>query len=60
MPECNLCGSDISKQSYFLGIKTEKVFELEFVLVCPECHHFYTYGTKEQLENYKKRRNIIL
>ena len=52
MPECNLCGSDVSKQSYFLRV------DIELLEVCPECHHFYTYGTKEQLENYKKRRNV--
>lgn len=58
--ECYLCGSDISKASYFLGLKTEKVFLLNFVKVCPECHHFFVYGSEDQLENYKKRRNIIL
>ena len=54
--ECHFCEADISKQSYWLSIN--KGMARSIVEVCPECHHFYTYGTKEQLENYKKRMGI--
>ena len=52
--ECALCESDISSTSYFLRV------DKDLLEVCPECHHFFTYGTEEQLENYKRRMNIKL
>ena len=58
MTICNLCDSDCSKQSYF--IRDGEGMDAQLIEVCPECHHFYKYGTEEQLENYKKRRNIKL
>ena len=52
MTICNLCETDISNRSYFLRIDST------LVEVCPECHHYYVYGTEEQKEQYKRRMNI--
>lgn len=58
MTICNLCDSDCSKASYFLRIGEELVGNL--VEVCPECHHHYRYAPKDILEQYKKRKGIII
>ena len=46
-----LCKVEMT-QSYFLRI------DKDLVEVCPECHHYYCYGTEEQKQKYKERRNI--
>ena len=52
MPDnCHLCKVEMT-QSYFLRI------DKDLVEVCPECHHYFTYGTEEQKQKYKERRNI--
>ena len=57
--KCYLCGVDISKQSYFLSVNKKRLSEYNVLVeVCPECHHFYVYGTEEQKQKYKERRNI--
>ena len=56
MTLCNKCDDKITDKSYFLSVN--KGMAQTIMEVCPECHHFFVYGTPEQLENYKKRRNI--
>ena len=51
---CNKCGVELTK-SYF--IRVDEGFGI-LVEVCPECHHYYCYGTEEQKQKYKERRNI--
>ena len=63
--ECALCETQMTK-SYFLRRQVEHPdfpnipICGDMVEVCPECHHIFTYGDKDAIENYKKRRNIIL
>ena len=56
MTLCNWCEVKIDKQSYFISIN--EGMKRTVIEVCPECHHYKTYGTEEQLENYKRRMNI--
>ena len=58
MTICNLCEDKITNQSYFLKINIG--MDGQLVEVCPECHHYFVYGTEEQKQKYKERRNIKL
>lgn len=53
--KCYLCKDECEK-SYFMGIY--EGMNRVVVEVCPDCHHHFTYGTDEQKELYKKRRDI--
>ena len=54
--ECQQCGVDTTDYSYF--IRVGEGMDSKLVEVCPECHHYYCYGTEGQKQNYKERRNI--
>lgn len=59
--KCYLCGVETDKSYNLRLVVTVRKFGSIGILreVCPECHHTFVYGTAEQKENYKKRRNII-
>ena len=56
--ECYLCGDDTNK-SYFLRATEVKKDGYGFIIeVCPECHHYYKYGTEEQIKDYILKKRI--
>jgi len=57
--KCFICKDELT-QSYFMGLKQKGTLVLKLAEVCPECHHYFTYGTPELIEQYKKRRGIKL
>ena len=59
MTQCYLCGADTSKKSYFIRITTlPKKLRGYLVEVCPDCHHYFKYGTEEQKKDYILKKKI--